>query len=383
MNKIKVCHIITMLELGGAQRNTLFTVGNLDRDKFVPVLISGRGGLLDREAKGISGLKTYFIDELTRPVSPMKDLISIFKIYKVLRVEKPDIVHTHSSKAGITGRIAAFLARIPVVIHTYHGFGFNDFQNMFSKMIYILAEKFANPLTTRFIAVTNEDITKGIKYGLGGSRKYSLIRSGIDTSKYFTPKHDKGLIKKELGIPSLENIVTTIGPFKPQKNLRDFIKACAVTLQSFPETCFIIVGDGEERQLIEELIAQLKLSEKVKLLGWRQDIDRILAVSDIFVLSSLWEGLPRSVLEAMCSGVPVVANAVDGVKEIISEGVTGFLIEPRNIKMLSDKIVYLLKNPGVAKDMGNKARESISRQYDINYMLKQQEELYTELMEKK
>ena len=380
--KIKVCHIITMLELGGAQRNTLYTLKSLNRGLFVPLLISGSGGILDAETADLNGVKTYFLPELVRQISPLKDLLTVFSIFRLLRIEKPGIVHTHSSKAGILGRLAAWLAGVPVIIHTYHGFGFNDFQNFISRSIFILAEKLVNPLTTKFIAVTVEDIAKGTKFGIGSSEKYCLIRSGIDIEEQAQIDYDKSALKKEFGIALDENVVTTIGPFKPQKNLEDFVKTCALIVKELPKTRFLIAGDGEQRQSLERLIKELNLSGIVKLLGWRKDIKKILAITDVFIMTSLWEGLPRSILEAMNMRLPVAANAVDGVKEIIKDGVTGYLIRPRDIKTLSERTVYLLKNPDKAREIGIKARQSIDAQYDINLMVKQQEALYGELMGK-
>jgi len=382
MNKIKVCHIITMLELGGAQRNTLYTLANLDRDRFVTVLICGKGGTLDAEARSSASFKTYFLNGLVRPVKPLKDLLCVFSILKILRAERPDVVHTHSSKAGILGRIAAWLAGIPVVVHTFHGFGFNDFQNPLTRAVYVFAEKITAPLADRFIAVTNEDITKGLRYGIGPAEKYSLIRSGIDISRYSSLAMDKNALKREFGLPQDTSVVTTIGPFKPQKNLGDFVRASAVILKSFPRAYFLVAGDGEQKHMLKELIGRLGLEGKVILLGWRGDTDKILSVTDVFVMTSLWEGLPRSILEAMSSGLPVVANAVDGVKEIVKDGTTGYLVEPRDIGRLAEKTAYLLNNPAAAKEMGKKARAAIDAQYDIRNMVKEQERLYLELMEK-
>lgn len=383
MNKIKVCHIITKLELGGAQRNTLHTVANLDTSRFEASLISGIGGLLDSEAGSISHIRTYFIPSLIRRINPVLDITALIGIYKTLKKIKPDIVHTHSSKAGILGRLAAKLAGVPVVLHTYHGFGFNDFQNIIVRSAYVVAERLAVNFTDRFIAVTKEDIKKGVGHGIGYEAGYSLIRSGIDITKYAADPAGKDALIKELELKRDDKVVTTIGPFKPQKNLGDFIKACAIVAAEAPKTRFFIVGDGRQRGMLEKLIKKYDLSGKLTLLGWRKDIPQILSVTDIFAMTSLWEGLPRAILEAMCTGLPVVANAVDGVKEIVKDGETGYLIKPGDINDFAAKLKNLLKNPERAKSMGKKGASLISQQYDINFMVRQQENLYTELMENK
>jgi len=331
MRNIKVCHIITMLELGGAQRNTLFTVEHLDKTKFTTLLITGPCGILDKEAAHIPGIKTFFVPEIVRQINPLNDLMAVYKIYNILKAERPDIVHTHSSKAGILGRIAAWMARTPVIIHTYHGFGFNDFQNIFVKYTFIFVELLTNIITTKFIAVTKMDILKGVKYGIGSSSKYFLIRSGIDVSKYSANKVNIEAVKEEINIPVNAPLVTTIGPFKPQKNLADFIKACALIAAGNANAYFVMIGDGEQRPAIESLIKALKIESRVKLLSWRNDIERILAATDVFVMTSLWEGLPRAIVEAMCAGKPVVANAVDHLDLL--------LLQHRQGQPLVDRVV--------------------------------------------
>lgn len=380
MLKRKICHIITKLELGGAQQNTLFTVSNINQDEFIPVLMSGKGGILDTEASTLSGVKVYLVDNLIRPIQPISDLIALFKLCLLLRKEKPHIVHTHSSKAGILGRIAAWIARVPVIIHTFHGFAFHDFQPRFVKGFYILLERLIARITHKLIAVSNDNIEKGLQNDIGIREKYLVIRSGIDVTRYKNSHVDVSEKRRELNIPNDEKIITTIGPFKPQKNLLDFVRVAKYVSDRNNYCRFLVIGDGKQRFQIESLINQLKLNSKVELLGWRRDIAQILAVSDVFVMTSLWEGLPRSILEAMCMGLPVVANAVDGVKEIINNTENGFTVEPFMTQEMSECILDILSNADQAKEVGLKAKESITQEYDINYMVKQQEDLYKTLI---
>ena len=340
------------------------------------VLITGTGGILDNEAA--QTLKIYQLRNLVREISFVKDLKALYHIWLVLRREKPAIVHTHSSKAGILGRIAAKLAGVKIVVHTVHGYGFNETQKWYVKRFYIWVEKFCSMLSNKLIAVAQEDIKKGLKYKIAKESKFTLIRAGIDTEYYktFTPD---AAIRKTFADNDKTKIISTIGPFKPQKNLSDFIKAASIVVKKIDDVKFIVAGDGEQRAMLEKQIAELKLQNKVILLGWRSDIADILCASDMFVMTSLWEGLPRTILEAMCCSKPVIANAVDGVKEIISEGVTGFKVEPYDCEYTAEKIIYLLENPDVAKKMGAAAKNSIGKEYDINYMVTQHDELYRKL----
>lgn len=377
--RIKVAHIITKLELGGAQQNTLYTVSHLDRAAFEPILISGTGGILDDDARKLDGVRAFFVPDLIRAINPIKDFRAFIALWRILRAEKPQIVHTHSSKAGILGRWAAFFARVPVIIHTFHGYGFHDFQSLPVKWMYIFLEFISAPIADKLIVVTNEDIAKGLRYFIGSKDKYQVIRSGIDTKKYAMPANCTA-IRAELEISAGVPVITTIGPFKPQKNLPDFIRVAALVKKHVPSALFLIVGDGSGRPELESLIRDNGLTGSVSLLGWRRDIDRILAASDLFVMTSLWEGLPRAILEAMCTGLPVVANAVDGVKEIIVDGETGYLIEPRAVATMADRIVSLFKAPDACLRFGEAGKQRISEQFDINFMVIQQERLYTDLM---
>jgi glycosyltransferase involved in cell wall biosynthesis len=370
---LKVCYIITKLELGGAQKVALYTAEHLDKNNFTSFIIAGKGGILDEETA--QKFKLFQVGAFIREIRPLKDLQALFAIYKILKKEKPDIVHTHSSKAGILGRIAAKFAGVKTVIHTIHGYGFNETQKWYSKYPLVFVEKFCALFSDKLIAVAKEDIKKGLRYKIAKEEKFALIRAGIDVAYYknYKPQTD---LKKSLDIASDAKIVTTIGPFKPQKNLSDFIKAAEIAAKSVPEAVFLIAGDGALRKRLEEQISLANLQNKVKLLGWRSDIAEILTSSDIFVMTSLWEGLPCAIIEAMCCAKPVIANAVDGVKEVISDGENGCQIKPHDYKNTAEKIIKLLANPALLKEMSVKAKDSVGKDFDIGYMVLQHEKLY-------
>ena len=376
MEKIKVCHIITKLELGGAQKVALYIVSHLDREKFIPVFIAGKGGFLDHETAELNGVKVYLTSSLIRQIRPCRDLLGFFGILRILLKERPGIVHTHSSKAGILGRWAAFIAGVPVIVHTVHGFGFNDSQKGLMRSVLIWVEKLTAMITDRLIVVTKLDKEKGLRHGIGNDEKYALIRAGIDVEAYKKVRVDKEHKKAELGIAPGAGVVTTIGPFKPQKNLKDFVEVAKKVHERSPETIFLIVGDGEQRKDLEFLVYAYGLKDQVKLLGWRNDIAEILAVTDIFAMTSLWEGLPRTILEAMCLKLPVVANAVDGVKEIVKDGISGYLTEPFDTSRMAELIEKLLNDRKLSEEMGQRNSEAMAEEFDVKYMVKQVEYLY-------
>src|SRR3989344_6523179 len=237
MKKLKVAHVITLLEMGGAQGNTLFTVTRLDRKDFDVLLIAGKGGVLDDQARAIPRLKTYFLPNLIRSIHPLKDFLCLLDLRRILKEEKPDIVHTHSSKAGILGRIAAKLAGTPVIIHSIHGFGFNPYQKFFTRRLFIILEKWIAKFTHCLIAVSEENIRQGLSLGIGEKSRYTLIRSGVDIQdiRRRTETSDAKALRKSLAIPEDEKIVLSIGPFKLQKDPVAFVECAARVLKEFPK----------------------------------------------------------------------------------------------------------------------------------------------------
>jgi glycosyltransferase involved in cell wall biosynthesis len=385
MYPIKVVHIITKLELGGAQENTLYTVGHLDPKKFAPELITGNEGILIEDAMKIPNIKLTLVPDLIRELRPVKDLKALIKIYLVLKKKvkskngKPIIVHTHSSKAGILGRWAAKLAGVRIIIHSIHGFSFHDYQKSFIKLLYIFLERITSFLTHKFITVSLSDMKKGLKHKIFSQDKVILIRSGIEIFKYQKQEKSPSEIYKELGLNPDFPLVGMIACLKPQKSPLDYVDVAFKVCQEIPETQFILAGDGELRKKMENKIKKLNLEKNFRLLGWRRDIPDLLSVLDVFVLTSLFEGLPKVFPQAMAAGVPVVATKVDGAPEAIKEGINGFLFEPHDIKCMSEKVIYLLKNPKISRKIGEKNKDSVL-EFDIESMVKAQEDLYIGLL---
>jgi glycosyltransferase involved in cell wall biosynthesis len=345
LDKIKVAHIITQLELGGAQENTLYTITHLDPQFYDCYLIVGKGGRLDDTASKSLGSKVFFVPSLVRSIHPWKDLLAWIAIYRTCRREKFDLVHTHSSKAGILGRWAAKVAGVKKIVHTYHGFGFNDFQQPWIKGIFVLIERITAPITDKIIVVSSENTVKALAHKIGKPGQYIVIHSGIKVTVYRDLKIDKAGEKKKLGLPEQSPVIGMIACFKPQKAPLDFVRIARLVKDKIPQVKFIMIGDGELRPEIEGLIAELSLSETIKLLGWRNDIPAMIRLMDVCVLTSLWEGLPRVILEAFVSGVPVVATPADGTREVVIDGQTGFLAGFHDLSAFAERIKDLLENP--------------------------------------
>jgi glycosyltransferase involved in cell wall biosynthesis len=375
-HKRRVAHVITQLELGGAQRNTLYTLGHLNSEHFEPLLICGPGGMLDEEANA-SSWTTHYVRWLARPVNPIKDLLAFVALYRLLREIKPHIIHTHSSKAGILGRVAAYIAGVPVIVHTFHGFGFTPTQSGFVRRSYTLLEKFCALLSTQLIFVSKDNDEEARALGIIGSKPHSVIRSGITIQRSSVPSS----IREELGIPSQAWMVTSVGNFKPQKNPLDLAKTAKAVLSQDPSVHFLLVGDGELRRVVERYIAAEGLTQNLHLLGWRQDVPMILAASNAFLLTSLWEGLPRAMVEAAMAGVPTVAYAVNGVKDILVEGETGFPVAAHDTAAAAQKLLWIKDHPQEAKRFAQNARGLVEKAFNIDKMVREQEDLYQKLYE--
>jgi len=382
---IKVVHVITKLELGGAQRNTLFTLSNLDRSRYSPVLVHGPGGEMLEEAAAIPGVERYMVRSLVREISPFKDFLALAGLYAIFRRAVktsgglPVIAHTHSSKAGILGRLAAYLAGVPIIVHTVHGYGFNDWQARFKRTVLVLAERAVSPFTTYFVAVAGDNIEKGVREGILSRDKACVIRSGIDTRYFETRPGDAPAVRHSLGVPEGAPLAVMVSCLKPQKAPVDFVRVAARVLEKVPGAHFVQVGDGELRADVESEAARLGIAERFHLIGWRRDVRDIMYACDAVVLTSLWEGLPRVVPEAMAAGKPVVATAVDGTPEALRDGVNGFLAAPHDVVTMADRLAELLGDRGLALKMGAAGREMVS-EFDEGEMLRRIEALYDGLL---
>ena len=386
MARIVNVHIITRLELGGAQQNTLYTVTHLDPARFMTYLVSGRGGLMDAEAISLLGNRLIFLDSLVREISPWTDLRALLGLVRILRrIRKenrglPVVVHTHSSKAGLLGRIAARLAGIRGIVHTYHGFGFHDFQKKWVRSVFILLERVASRVTQRQVFVSRDNERVGRALGLVRMES-RVIRSGISFQAFREAAAGREKIRRELGISATLPVVTTIACFKPQKAPLDFVAMADAVRKDYPSVLFLMAGDGELRPEAEEEISRRGLQKHLRLLGWRRDIPELLSGSDLFVLSSLWEGLPRVLIEASLSGLPIVTTDIEGASEIVREGETGFIVPRKDYLALARKVLYLLQNPAEAAKMGESAR-AVPPEFDIDEMVRAQERLYESLYER-
>lgn len=379
MNKIKLLHIITHLPIGGAQDNTLLTLEKLDKNIYDITLLCGNSGKWISRAQSIPGIEIYFVNELIRKIHFIYDIIALIKIFFYIKKHKFTFVHTHSSKAGFSGRIAAKLAGVPFIIHTIHGFPFHDYMNPMKKNFYILLERFLAKLSSQLITVSKLNLKKAVRLKIAKQEKFINIYSGI-VFENFDKKINRQKKREALHIDSNTKVISLIGRLSRQKAPQYLLKAVPAIISQNSDVLFLLVGDGELKKTLIKLTRMLNIEDYVRFLGFRDDIPEILKITDIFVLTSLWEGLGRSLTEAMFMGKPVIATKVEGVPEIVRHEQTGLLITPKDYTEIAQSIIRLLENPKFAKQLGSKAHTLVSKNFSAENMVIAIDSLYKKML---
>jgi len=373
---MRICHVITKPELGGAQLSTLNLILNLPKDKYQISVITSPCGILKREFKSLENVTSYFSPFLTRSLNPIVDILALIHIFTIYRRNRFKIIHTHSSKAGIIGRWAALFTRTPVILHTVHGWPFNDYQPVLAKRFYIFLERVTAVFTTKIICVSKKDIETGLKYKIAPREKFVLIKYGIPLHRFKNPGCDKAGKKRELGINNDDPVIGMISCLKPQKSPLDYINACIDVHGKMPGINFLLVGDGVLRKRCKSELSKSLMNGRFIFTGWRRDISEVLDIIDIVVLTSKWEGLPVAVIEALSKGKPVVATDTGGIRELVKDGVTGYITRPGEYRDTADRILSMLKDRSSVIRMGEEASKSIDGSFDISVMAYDMDNLY-------
>lgn len=378
--RIKILRVIARLNIGGPAIHVLNLSSGLDSDRFETVLITGRVGPSEGDMGYLAealGVAPVVLPELGREISFLRDVKSMFKLWRMIRRHKPDIVHTHTAKAGTVGRLAAALAGVPVIVHTFHGHVFHSYFSPVKNWCFIAIERFLSLLTTRIITISphqREEITAFIN----AKRKMEVVRLGFDLTKFLRPC-DKGVARKRLGLPIERPIIGCVGRLTAVKNLALFVRLAEALLQRRENVLFLIVGDGSERQMLQGMVRGKGLQDRVLFLGWQTEIETIYKAIDLLVLTSKNEGTPVAVIEAMASGCPVVAAPVGGVVDLIEHGVTGLLAGAEDSDDFVKKVGQILDRPELRQSLTEGARKFVSSRYDISRLLRDMSRLYIEL----
>ncbi|HXA19063.1 MAG TPA: glycosyltransferase family 4 protein [Thermoanaerobaculia bacterium] len=384
---LRVLHVITRLILGGAQENTLLTCEGLDRmAEYDVTLATGvdrgpEGNMFDRAEKSI---KLVVIPELGRNINPVADFVALVKLYRHIRRNRYHIVHTHSSKAGVLGRIAAKLAGTPIVIHTLHGLVFHEYQPWIVNRTWRLVKKICAPMTDHFLSVSSIIIDKAVAAGIDRREKFTTVYSGMELDWFLNSKADGAAVRRELGIPKDAPVVGKIARLFPLKGHNELMDAAPEIVRRQPDVRFLLIGDGILYDHLRERAARAGILENFVFAGLmkRERIPEMIAAMDVVVHTSLREGLARVLPQALAMGKPCVSFDIDGAPEVVIDGETGYLVRAHDYETLADRISSLLADPGLRARMGENGRRHVDPRWRAETMVAETARIYAMLTER-
>ena len=386
----KIMHIITRLDMGGSAQNTLLTCREL-AGCYETVLVHGlarESGMTAAEVQAIEARKqaaqkrgvTFIrISSLVRQIRPLRDLAAFCALLWHIRRQRPDIVHTHTSKAGILGRLAARLTGVPHIVHTPHGHVFYGHFGRIASALFLALERWFARFTEKTVALTPSERQDYIDLGVGSAEDILTIHSGVDLDPFGAAGLDVAAKKAALGFDPARRLVGFAGWLLPIKGPMHLLNAMESVWEDHPDATLVFVGKGAMEAELRQKADRLGLNGRVKFLGWRDDLHRIMPLFDVFVLPSLNEGMGRVLVEAMAAGRPIVASRVGGIPDLVRHGESGLLVAPRDELKLADSISLLLSNPDKAGRMGAMGRLKC-REFGLCAMVSKLEGLYRGLL---
>jgi len=388
LNPPKVVHIITRLILGGAQENTLLTCrGLVQSGRYDVTLVTGPAigpeGELIEQARAW-GVPLEIIPEMRREINPLRDWRSLSAIRAFVAGHRPQIVHTHSSKAGIIGRYAARKEHVPVIVHSIHGLPFHRYEKPWNNWLYRELETRAAEYTDAIVCVADAMAAAAVGAGVAAASKFRTIYSGMDLDPFLRRDYDTGALKRHFGIRADEPVVGKVARLAPLKGYEFVIRAMQEILLHVPKAKFLFVGDGPAAVDIRRQVYDAGLQNHVIFAGLvpASLVPTYIALMDVVVHASLREGLARAIPQAMLMEKPVVAYDLDGTPEAIEDGVTGYIVPPESVHELALKTVDLLQHPDKAREMGRRGMDLARRRFDTRIMVEQIDRLYQELLKR-
>jgi len=386
-NPIKVAQVITRFIRGGAQENTLLTVEGLARrPEYTLTLITGpalgpEGDMIDDARR--SGVEVVVIDSLRRAIHPWRDLLAYRALRREFRRIRPAIVHTHSSKAGILARAAAKAEHVPRIVHTIHGLPFHDYENPALNRLYVWLERRAARYTDLLISVADAMTAKAVAARVASRDKFVTIYSGMDVEPFLRGGFDRRSVRQGLGMAPDATVIGVIARISPLKGHEFILRAAPAVLARHPGVTFLFVGDGHIRAEMEQLARETGVFDRIVWAGLRDygEIPELLSAMDVLVHASLREGLARVLPQAFLSGVPVVSYDVDGAREVVVHGETGWLVEPESVGGLADAVCAALDDLDAARAMAEVGRQVCARRFPAQVMVDAIAAAYRRLLE--
>jgi glycosyltransferase involved in cell wall biosynthesis len=388
MNRpIRICRVIARLNVGGPAVHLVHLSAGLEArypERFTQRLVTGIEAPHEASMVPLArdrGIEPVILPSLGREVAPRDDALALLALYRQFRSWRPDVVETHTAKAGTLGRIAAVAARVPVRIHVFHGHVLRGYFGPRKTRVYLEIERALARLSTRLIALGAAQRRELLDLGIGTRQKLISVPLGFELAPFLDPP-PRGALRHELGLSPDTPLVGILGRLAPIKRHDVFIRAAARIAEAKPETRFVIVGDGETQGETKRLAAELKIADRVHFLGWRphSDLAALLAELDVLANTSDNEGMPVSLIEGMAAGVPVVATAAGGTVSLIEDGISGSLVPIGDWEATADMCITLLDDPGLRARRVVAARATVHPQCDVSTLVETMARLYTSLV---
>jgi glycosyltransferase involved in cell wall biosynthesis len=380
----RVLHIITRMIVGGAQENTLLSVEGLNKAGYEVTLATGletgAEGELLRRARGT--MRVIPVRDLCRNIRPLQDLRALLQLYRIIRAGRYHIVHTHSSKAGVLGRLAAKLAGTPIIVHTLHGLVFHNYQPWLANRLWRLIKKACGRITDHYISVSGVIQNKAVAAGIAPAENFTTVFSGMELDWFLRAKTDPAGTRRELGIPDDALVVGKIARFFSLKGHEQLLEAAPAVVQRYPRVRFLLVGDGILHERLRERARSLGILTNLVFTGLvdRERIPQMLAAMDLLVHTSLQEGLPRALVQALAMGKPCVSFDIDGAPEVVIPGKTGYLVEPGDTQGLAESICALLGDSEARCRMGEEGRRIVDPAFRAETMIQRISEVYQSML---
>jgi glycosyltransferase involved in cell wall biosynthesis len=383
---IRVLRVIARLNMGGPALHVAYLSAGLADRGYETTLVAGslaRGeGSMAYVAEGL-GVEVVRLDALSREISPIRDALSIVRLARLIREQRPRILHTHTAKAGTVGRLAALLAgeaRPEVVVHTFHGHVLRGYFGPLKSGAFRLLERLLARVTTRLIAVSPQVRDDLVALGVAPAEKFSVVRLGIELDQRLETEVPGADARARLGIGPERFVVGWVGRMTGVKRTDDVLEALRLLRRRGVDAVLLMVGDGPDREHVEERASQLGIVRHCLFLGYQEDVSGWYRAFDAMILPSANEGTPVVVIEALAAGCPVVATAVGGVPDVVREGVDGFLVPPRDTEALAERLARLAEDPKLRAEMGAAGRESVPPRYAVERLVGDIDELYRSLL---
>jgi len=378
-----VLRVITRLNVGGPAINASILTARLDPSRFETLLVTGREGPTEGSMAELGrldpGLAPIRIDSLQREISPINDLRVFAQLVRLIRRYRPHVVHTHLAKAGLLGRLAAAADRVPVIIHTYHGSVFRGYFGTTQSAAYLRLERALATVTSRVIAITPLQEADLIHLRVAPAEKIVRIPLGLDLAQFSGPR-DPTASRRMLGIPTDRPVLGIVARLVPIKDVATFLRGAALVRRRLPQVHTVVIGDGELRHELRGLARELFPDGACSFVGWQADMGAVLAALDVVGLTSLNEGSPVSLIEALAAGRAVVATRVGGVPDVVRDGATGFLVPPRDPEAFAAACVRLLEEPALRSEFGALGRQEVADRFGAERLVTDVQALYEGLV---